>query len=311
MTPLMTAGVPSVRETLDIEGEWVSLLREGISITFYIQARHEDLAPAIWRALERYRQAIEPRKLVWYWDCFTGYWPRLDAEGEAELRSRMMEPAFASAHVMALSGSATGICFKYEGRGTTAPNFHDTYPENTCCLEFRLPTEFLDERGPEWIRALAIDLGRELPWNSGHAGLSLEVHAWTQSLTPRLQEVTRRHPGFDLVHRLNRLALYLGTKLRPPAWLTFLGPPVLNELGGVEALRSRLHSPSTQVEALSPDRALVSLGPVPEAGDLEAGDTLTAYRELARVLEPWLYTHRGEWGLFTEAEVRQWERRFL
>ncbi|WP_375754647.1 type VI immunity family protein [Corallococcus exercitus] len=307
----MVTRVPRVRETLDIEGETVLLIREGLSIAYYVRAPHEEIASAVWRAFERYRKAIEPRQFDAYLDIYTGDRPRLDAEGEAVLRSRIVEPVFGAAEVHELYHSATGICFKYEGRGTTAPNFHDTYPENTCCLEFRLPTEFLEERGPEWIRALAIDLGRELPWNSGHAGLSLEVHAWIQAHTPRLQEVIRRHPGFDLVHRLNRLALYLGTKLRPPAWLTFLGPPVLNELGGAAGLRSRLHSPSTQVEALSPDRAVVSLGPVPEAGDLETGDTLPAYRELARVLEPWLYVHKGEWGGLTEAEVRQWERRFL
>ncbi|MFY0576656.1 type VI immunity family protein [Cystobacter fuscus] len=35
-------------------------------------------------------------------------------------------------------------------------------------------------------------------------------------------------------------------------------------------------------------RAVVALGPWPEAGDLRQGQTLPAYRELARVLEPWL-----------------------
>lgn len=306
----MTVRVPRVRETFDIEGLGVILVREGVSITFYMRAFHEDIAPAVWHSLERYRQAIEPRRLGWYLDCYTGDWLELDAEGEEVLRSRMFEPAFAAIEVNELSHSATGISFKYEGRGRTTTNFHDAYPENTCVLEFRLPTEFLVERGPEWIRALAIDLGRELPWNSGHAGLSLEVHAWTRTLTPLLLETTRRHPGFDL-NQLDRLALHLGTKVRAPAWLTFLGPPVLNALGGAEGLRSRLHSPTTQVQSLSPDRAIVSLGPAPEAGDLDAGDTLPAYRELARVLEPWLYAHRGSWGDFTEAEVRQWERRFL
>ncbi|MBN8465073.1 DUF3396 domain-containing protein [Corallococcus exiguus] len=306
----MTLRVPRIRETLDIEGEPVVLLREGLSIAFHVQVPHEEIAPAVWRAWERYRKAVEPRQFDAYLDVYTGDRPRLDAEGEAVLRARMLEPAFGVAEVNELYHSATGISFRYEGHGTSNSNFRDTYPENTCCLEFRLPTEFLAERGPEWIRALAIDLGRELPWNSGHAGLSLEVHAWTRALTPLLHEVTRRHPGFDL-NEIHKLALYLGTKLRPPAWLNFLGPPVLNELGGMEGLRSRLHSPSTQVESLSPDRAVVSLGPVPEAGDLEAGDTLPAYRELARVLEPWLYAHKGAWGDFTEAEVRQWERRFL
>ncbi|NOK17636.1 type VI immunity family protein [Corallococcus carmarthensis] len=293
---------------MDIEDQWVVLVREGISIAFYMRQPHELMASAVWRALERYRQAISPRQPGWYVD-YSGDWQPLDSEGEAVIRKRLLATS-ALVELIERPDSVTGIAFKYQGRSKAAAGFEKEEQESTCALEFRLPIEFLAERGPEWIRSLAIDLGHELPWNSGHAGLSLELGTWPKTLTPRLHEVTRRHPGFDL-NRLNKLALYLGTKLRPPAWLTFLGPPVLNELGGVEGLRSQLRSPSTQVESLSPDRALVSLGPVPEAGDMDAGDTLPAYRELARVLEPWLYAHKGEWGFFTEAEVRQWERRFL
>ncbi|AFE07290.1 hypothetical protein COCOR_07043 [Corallococcus coralloides DSM 2259] len=293
---------------MDIEDQWVVLVREGISIAFYMRQPHDLMASAVLRALECYRQAISPRQPGWYVD-YSGDWQPVDSEGESVVRQRLLAKS-ALIELIERPDSVTGVAFKYQGQSKAAAGFETEDRESNCALEFRLPIEFLDERGPEWIRALAIDLGRELPWNSGHAGLSIELGTWPRTLTPRLREVTRRHPGFDL-NRLNKLALYLGTKLRPPAWLTFLGPPVLNELGGAEGLRSRLHSPSTQVESLSPDRAVVSLGPAPEAGDLEAGDTLPAYRELARVLEPWLYAHKGEWGDFTEAEVRQWERRFL
>ncbi|WP_375754649.1 type VI immunity family protein [Corallococcus exercitus] len=304
----MSRPVPQIREGIDIEDQWVVLVREGISIAFYMRQPHEVMASAVWRALERYRQAVSPRQPGWYVDS-SGDWQPLDSEGDAVIRKRLLESS-ALVELIERPDSVTGIAFNYRGQSKAVAGFEEEERERTCALEFRLPIEFLDEQGPEWIRSLAIDLGRELPWNSGHVGLSLEVGSWTRTLTPRLREVTRRHPGFDL-NQLDRLALYLGTKLRPPAWLNFLGPPVLNELGGAEVLRSRLHSPSTQVEALSPERAVVSLGPVPEAGDLETGDTLPAYRELARVLEPWLYVHKGEWGGLTEAEVRQWERRFL
>ena len=304
----MTPRVPRVRESIDIEGESVVLLREGVSIAFYIRAPHEEIAPALWRALERYRQAIQPRQLGWYVN-YSGDWPPLDAEGEAYLRAELLGSS-ALVEVTEQSHSATGIAFRYDGRGSGLRNFHETYPQSTCAVQFRLPTEFLDDPGPEWIRALAIDLGRELPWSSGHAGLSLEVHAWPQFLTPLLREKTLRHPGFDLP-RIDKLALHLGSQVRAPAWLTFLGPPVLAELGGAEGLRSRLTSPTTTVQALSKDRVVVSLGPVPEAGDLEAGDTLPHYRELARVLEPWLYAHPYDWGGFSKEEVRRWERRFL
>ncbi|WP_199749776.1 type VI immunity family protein [Corallococcus sp. AB038B] len=304
----MSGRVPRIREDIDIDGQWVALVREGLSIAFYMRQPHELMAPAVLRALERYRQAISPRQPGWYVDS-SGDWQPVDAAGEAVVRQRLLATS-ALVDLIERPDSVTGVAFKYQGRSKAVAGFENEDRESTCALEFRLPIEFLDERGPEWIRSFAIDLGSELPWSSGHAGLSLEVGAWPRTLTPRLREVTRRHPGFDL-NRLGSLSLYLGTKLRPPAWLNFLGPPVLNELGGAEGLRSRLHSPSTQVESLSPDRAVVSLGPVPEAGDLEAGDTLPAYRELARVLEPWLYAHKGSWGDLTEAEVRQWERRFL
>ncbi|WP_244237438.1 type VI immunity family protein [Corallococcus llansteffanensis] len=306
---MMTLRVPEVREAIDIEGEPVVLLREGVSIAFYIRAPHEEIAPALWHALERYRQAIQPRHLGWYVD-YSGDWLALDSEGEAGLRARMLEPSFAILQVKERPDSVTGVAFHYRGHGNGLSDFRKDYPHSICAVEFHLPIEFLDDPGPEWIRALALDLGRELPWSSGHAGLSLEVGAWIQSLTPLLREKTLRHPGFDLP-QLNDLALHLGSQVRAPAWLTFLGPPVLKELGGAEGLRSRLTSPKTTIHALSEDRVVVSLGPVPEAGDLEAGDTLPHYRELARVLEPWLYAHPYDWGGFTKEEVRRWERRFL
>jgi hypothetical protein len=78
----------------------------------------------------------------------------------------------------------------------------------------------------------------------------------------------------------------------------------------VEALRSRLHSPGTTVQEWEGGRAVVRLGEWPEAGDTEQGHTLPAYRELARVLEPWLYEGHGLSG-FPPEDMRRWERRFL
>jgi hypothetical protein len=93
--------------------------------------------------------------------------------------------------------------------------------------------------------------------------------------------------------------------------LTFLGQPVLGGLGGAAALRARLHSPDTTVRELDGERAVVTLGEWPEAGDLEQGRTLPAYRELARVLEPWLYEGPPFEKDFSPEDRRRWERRFL
>jgi hypothetical protein len=70
------------------------------------------------------------------------------------------------------------------------------------------------------------------------------------------------------------------------------------------------------VQSLDGEHALVTLGPEPEAGDLAHSQPLPSYRELARVLEPWLepfpwgFLHRQ--GRTTdEEELRRWWRRFL
>jgi hypothetical protein len=110
--------------------------------------------------------------------------------------------------------------------------------------------------------------------------------------------------------RLGTLAMELGSKVRTPSWLTFLGQPVLGELGGASGLRSRLHSPDVTVQELEGERVVVTVGPRPEAG--EDGHMPPAYRELARVLEPWLFHEKYLLdSRLTPEELRRWERRLL
>jgi hypothetical protein len=109
-----------------------------------------------------------------------------------------------------------------------------------------------------------------------------------------------------------------GTRVPAISWLTFLGQPILGELGGVAGLRSRLREPGTTVQEMDSDRAVVTLGPRPEAGDTETGQVLPAYQELAHVLEPWLYfeeppenIHISEAAARSHEATRRWQRRFL
>lgn len=76
---------------------------------------------------------------------------------------------------------------------------------------------------------------------------------------------------------------------------------------------SPLKHPETTVQELTGGRALIRLGPAPLAGDTKLGETLPAYRELARLLEPWLlpFTRSDTWDGYTEEETRHWWRRFL
>jgi hypothetical protein len=187
-------------------------------------------------------------------------------------------------------------------------------PNSASVLCATLPTEYIEERGASFVRELALSMASRIPFASGHAGLALDVAYLSLARLDVLRPLIFRHPGFDV--RDAGIHDNIGTRVDGVHWMNFLGQPVLGHLGGAAGLRSRLQSPTTDVRELDGDRVLVTLGPRPEAGDLTQGQPLPAYRELARVLEPWLEPFR--WGYLRrqgktadEEEWRRWWRRFL
>ncbi|WP_239470732.1 DUF3396 domain-containing protein [Archangium violaceum] len=181
--------------------------------------------------------------------------------------------------------------------------------EEVSLVSFSWPTEYLEEHGPGKMRELAMELSSPLPFSSGHAGLAFYSPNTFCDSMKGIHEECFRHPGMDVSHGIREL----GTRVDGVHWLNFLGQPVLGELGGAAGLRARLHSPGTTVQEMEEQRAVVTLGQWPEAGDLTRGQDLPAYRELARVLEPWLYECPSYYD-FDDAsheETLRWWRRFL
>jgi hypothetical protein len=169
----------------------------------------------------------------------------------------------------------------------------------------------VEEHGPEKVRELAMEIAALLPFCSGYCGLSFNAAFDQVGVRREVSRYWMRYPGIDVHDSTGSYSWRIGTRVRGPHWLTFLGQPVLGELGGAEGLRARLQSPVTTVQEMEGDKVVVTLGAWPEAGDAEKGDVLPAYRELARVLEPWLYHERIPMLDSSEEESRRWERRFL
>jgi hypothetical protein len=262
------------------------LVREGLSISFSMHHPHAEVAPGVLEALAHYRSAVGPEGLSLYADD-DGAWWTLDAAGWDAVRHQLHHPRRARVHLVDASTQERRYRFDYDGKrlGTSAL---DREPGAVSTVAFWLPTEYLEEQGPEQVRMLAMALAAPLPFCSGHAGLAFNGALDKAGVKQALRPWRLRYPGLD-VPELDRHALTLGTRVRTVSWLTFLGPPVLEELGGTAALRSRLSWPDTQVEAMEGGRAVITLSAFPEAGDTEAGLSLPHYRELANVLEPWLY----------------------
>nr|WP_242588708.1 type VI immunity family protein [Corallococcus macrosporus] len=177
-------------------------------------------------------------------------------------------------------------------------------------LSVKVPMQFLEDQGPEKAFELAQALAEPLPFSTGHAGLSLSFTRGRSRLLPLLKDHLVRHPGWD-VPRASTWGMEEG--IDGIHWMTFLGAPLLDTLGGPNAIRARLQHPETTVQELTGCRAVIRLGPAPLAGDTKLGETLPAYRELARFLEPWLMPSAPfvPFEGYTPEEMRHWWRRFL
>jgi hypothetical protein len=282
-------------------------IREGVSLSFYMRRSHEEVAQAVLQALEVYCRAVGPRTLGLYVDD-EGEWQTLDTQGWESTRESLLHPLGASVDLAGATDDVSGYAFTYRGQAFDHPSF-SAGPDTTSTVSFHLPTEYLEEHGPGRVRELALELATGLPFTSGHAGLSFLLPEALLGITSHIRDDCFRYPGLDIPD--SSIAQRMGTQVKGAHWLTFLGQPVLGELEGVAGLRARLHSPDTTVQEMGSERAVVTLGKWPEAGDMERGRTLPAYRELARVLEPWLCEFPYRWDGFTQEDMRRWNRRFL
>jgi hypothetical protein len=308
----VTRTIPRIRVIFHYESD-ILAARGGIQLSFFMPHAHNILKSHIQRALDRYCDAIGRDSLTSYADN-EGRWQELNEAGWAYIHQDLQEWHTGLVHLIGHKSvedleNAHDFGFEYYGYALDDPK-ESRWPDNVSAIRMVFPTEFLETQGPERLRALALDIAEPLPFSWGQLGLGLNGSPTASAVLAQVKALSDRYPALD-VHSFHGLASELGTRVRPPAWVNFIGPPTLQALGGVDALRSRLHSPDTTVEALGADRAVVTLGPWPESGDTEQGQTLPAYRELARVLEPWLHMPIGPEFPDRFYHTRAWLRRFL
>jgi hypothetical protein len=284
--------------------------RDGIVICFFMRRPHKEVAPAVWRALQTYCHAIPPQSLGWYRSPDGETLP-LGEEGWEHIRKKMLERTGAIACNVVLDegeSEAGGYNFEYRGRQIDDPYFtHDE--DATCGVAFSFPTEYLLEHGPADVRTLALELARELPLNFGYASLAFVCpHGHWYSARRELLGLLSRYLGMDF-YRLDDASRAIGTRARGAYWLTFLGQPLLGQLGGVEALRHKLSFPEVSLEPLEGERLLITLSEWPEAIDTTKKVYLPQYRALAHLLEPFLYEEHTGWFSLNKDNMRRWFRR--
>ena len=287
-----------------------SVARDGIALCFFMRRSHHEVAPAVWRALESYRRATPPQSLAWYGSDDGDTLP-LDDKGWAHIRWQILERKGAGACNVDLEEDAIevgGYHFEYRGHQLDDPNFsHDE--DWTTGVSFTFPTEYLLERGPGHLRTLALELARELPFSFGYASLAIiSPHGLWYAARRELLPLLSRYLGLDL-YSLTDTSRSIGTRARGAYWLTFLGQPLLGQLGGLEALHQKLPFPEVSFQPLDGDRLLLTLTEWPEALDTEKKFHPAQYRELALLLEPFFLEERTGWFSLSKEPLRRWMRR--
>jgi hypothetical protein len=148
-----------------------------------------------------------------------------------------------------------------------------------------------------------------LPFSFGYASLAvISPHGMWYAARQELLPLLSRYLGLDL-YLLEDTSRVIGTRARGAYWLTFLGQPLLSQLGGPEALHQKLPFPDVSFQPLDGDRLLITLTEWPEAIDTEKKLYLAQYRELALLLEPFFLEERTGWFSLDKEPLRHWMRR--
>ncbi|RKH65802.1 DUF3396 domain-containing protein [Corallococcus interemptor] len=286
--------------------------RDGVVISFFIHRNPEDFAPAAWRALQVYLQAIPPGTLSWYPDD-DGEMAPLDDTGLDYIRRCLLESPWNGLRPIELletPSEAGGYHFEYYGRRLGDPILKDPIGS----VSFSFPTEYLKKHGASHLRALALQLGHELPFNFGYVSFAIvspqglfSSGDWTIT-----EALLARYPGLDAYNN-RQLSSVIGTHALAPAWLTFLGQPLLGQLGGIAALRKVLPFPEVSLHPMDGDRMLVTLDDWPDPIDTQEKPIPPQYRALARLMEPFLFQYEGEEKELPlyQQDMNRWIRRFL
>jgi hypothetical protein len=285
-------------------------VRDGVILCFFMRRSHDEVAPAVWRALQAYLRAIPPQALGWYVNPDGDMLP-LDDKGWEHIRKKILERPWGIEWLAALSedpGEVGRFHFDYDGRKLDEPMFSRD-DGATSAVSFSFPTEYLLEHGPAHLRALALELGRELPFSFGYASLAFVSHPgiW-YGVRKELLGLLPRYLGLDL-YLLRETSRVIGTGARGAYWLTFLGQPLLGQLGGTEGLKQQLPFPEVSFEPMDGERLLLTLGEWPDAIDTEKGAVPPQYRALARLLEPHFCEEGGDWPPMNRQFWHRWFRR--
>lgn len=154
------------------------------------------------------------------------------------------------------------------------------------CFVFRMALPVEVANAPDDLIAFVQDALPDFPLDSGYCGYSF---VWDESsVDAKALEwagpLLLRHPGLDYESPV-ALSNAASEGIVAVSWLTFLGPQITQELGGLKALAKAIPKGGS-VLPLGHGGVLLRAGERPELGDVNRRDLLPLYRAVGRLVSP-------------------------
>jgi len=186
------------------------------------------------------------------------------------------------------------------------------FSNQTNLVEFHFPVEFLSRVGADRVAELASSIFSAMPCDSGYASLALspgirgDYDKAADFIAPRALQ----HHGYD-VHDNPASAALIGPLTRGARWLTMLSAPLVEQVGGVEALKRQV-APGVDIQSVR-NGLVIRAGSEPEVGSVNRGQRTTLVASVAQAIENiTCFGDNAILPLFKRQKERRdrWERRF-
>jgi hypothetical protein len=260
--------------------------------------------------------------LNWY---KTNTMKRAKAIGEAataQAQALLLSPEFEADGLIGLEQHSGPDADTYETPSWKLFSEQVDYPGegrfNRTFLRLCLPLEAADD--PEPVFALMRACADSTEFHCGHAGLSWYWNTGDTLMEARMASnvgVLLRHPCVGYSDPLS-FQPFIGDGLIQTGWLTLLGPKLVEQAGGTQALRSRLDA-SVSISDLASKHGLIlraGESPMPCSNDPANAHELIPYSSVGRATNPVRIPDEElefveVMGLDEEDDARTWYLRFF
>jgi hypothetical protein len=276
---------------MPVQGEPQRLTSLSVGLLLFTPIPFKDTAAAFKGLLDEYLQVVPKARFRWQ-----------NLGGSSASFKPLAPRAFATIDAwLTLQRGYGQACSVWLKDGATVTDVGDNLfnlwgadrakrPSDSNYLRILFPWTVVEGETREAFLAAVHGMLQNVPFHSGYLGYVLNVSTlatvapYSAAINTAAFAAAQRYVGLEVAKP--HLENYeMNIALRPPSWVTFLSPPFLERLGGVDQLRAELKG-DFRFRQLAHGWS-IQAGAEPRLGDRNRGqDVSPGQRELARVFSP-------------------------